>query len=76
MSGPPFRPGDMVRIDAPGMKPGTVGRVTASRWRTDHHFYIVSVWLASNDELIEVSEKHLKRIEPNKSDLNAKRWKK
>lgn len=72
MNGQPFRPGDIVEVSAPGMKAGTVGRVTASRWRSVYNFFVVSVWIASSDELIEVSEKHLKRIEPNKS---LKRWK-
>lgn len=77
---PKFTNGDIVEVNAPGMKAGTVGRVIRQSWRcgSDRNFYIVSVWIASSDELIEVSEKHLKRIEPKRSesDLNAKRWRK
>ena len=73
---PQYKPGDIVEVNAPGMKAGTVGRVTASRWRSDNRFFVVSVWIACDDLIIEASEKHLKRIEPNKSDLNTKRWKK
>lgn len=73
----PFAVGSLVTIASlPGIRAGSVGRITAKRWKTENKSFLVSVWLPSCDCLIECYESSLKPYKLEANEANAKRWRK